>query len=65
MKQLAEESHATTKALRALEQDRLDALLAAAIPLALAGHLGGIDRAVAIIERQSRLLGLSTAALRS
>ena len=44
--------------LRALELDRLDALHAAVWPQAVSGHLGAVDRALKVMERRAKLLGL-------
>jgi hypothetical protein len=44
--------------LRVLESQRLDALLEAVWPQAAQGHLPAVDRAVRILERRARLLGL-------
>lgn len=50
-------AEAAEAALR-LELDRLDALHAAIWPDALAGGLAAIDRAIKIMERRAKLLGL-------
>lgn len=44
--------------LRALDAERLDTMLAAVWPAVVDGDLGAIDRAVRILDRRSRLLGL-------
>lgn len=41
-----------------LETARLDRLLFAVWPQAADGHLGAVDRAIRIMERRARLLGL-------
>lgn len=44
--------------LRAIELDRLDRLMVALGPQVKAGHLGAIDRILAIMARRAKLLGL-------
>lgn len=44
--------------VRELEEQRLDALLLAIWPQATKGNQGAIDRALRIMERRARLLGL-------
>ena len=48
--------------LRALEEERLDKLLAAIWAKALAGDLKAVDRCLRILERRARLLGLDSPA---
>ncbi len=47
-----------TEALVALEVERLDAVLRVLWPRVLRGHLGAIDRWLAVSERRAKLLGL-------
>ena len=44
--------------LRALEVERLDGMLLAIASAVRQGHLGAIDRALRIMERRAKLLGL-------
>jgi hypothetical protein len=44
--------------LRAMEVDRLDALMVTVWPMARRGNLGAVDRVLRIMERRARLLGL-------
>jgi transposase-like protein len=55
---IAREASEDAAELRALEQQRLDALLAAVWPRAAKGDLAAVDRALRIAERRARLLGL-------
>lgn len=56
------EYHARTaeevERLRALETERLDHMLRGIWPRATSGHLGAIERALKIMERRAKLLGL-------
>lgn len=47
--------------IRQLEADRLDRLQVALWPNAMRGHVGAVDRVLAIMERRARLLGLDHA----
>jgi DNA-binding CsgD family transcriptional regulator len=49
---------ADAESLRALEAERLDAVLLAVWPQAQKGHLGAVDRVLKIAERRAKLLGL-------
>ena len=55
---LAESNLEAAAALRALESERLDKLLAAVWPAATAGDLDAVDRALKIAARRARLCGL-------
>lgn len=55
---LAQERDAQARALRCLELERLDALSRAVWPQAEEGEPAAVDRALAIIDRRCRLLGL-------
>lgn len=58
LSELAELQREKTEKLRALELARLDRLLLAVWPRAQGGDLQAVDRAVRILERISRLMGL-------
>lgn len=56
--ELATQECASAKEYRALELERLDAILLAVWKDATKGHLGAVDRVLRISERRARLLGL-------
>jgi hypothetical protein len=49
-----------SKAVRALEQARLDKILSAVWPAAISGDLNAIDRVLKIMARRAALLGLNS-----
>ena len=55
---LAEIPRQSAEELRQTETERLDQLQRAVWPEALKGNLGAVDKAVKIIDRRARLLGL-------
>ena len=58
---LAEITRSAAEEVRTLELERLDALLFAIHDQVRVGHLPAIDRALRIMERRARLLGLDLA----
>jgi len=57
------ETEKDAAALRAVEIERLDALLRAVWEAAMTGDFGAVDRALKIAERRARLCGLDMPAL--
>jgi hypothetical protein len=53
-------TEAPAKQVRKLELERLDAILTSIWGQIAKGHLGAIDRAIKIMERRARYLGLDT-----
>lgn len=62
---VADESDGAARELRALELERLDELQRSVWPEATRGGLAAIDRALKIMERRARLLGLDAPARQS